>query len=55
MAYVGQSGRSLVCTCTMKEHKRAVRNGDLNSSALAEHVWQQQHWEAAEVLESDRD
>ena len=55
MAYIGQSGRSLACR--IKEHKRAVQNGDQNSSALAEHAWQQQHhvdWAAAEVLESTR-
>ena len=35
----------------------AILNGDQNSSALAEHAWQQQHhvdWAAAEVLESTR-
>ena len=55
MAYIGQLGRSLACR--IKEHKRAVQNGDQNSSALAEHAWQQQHhvdWAAAEVLESTR-
>ena len=56
MAHIGQSGRSLACR--IKEHKRAVQNGDQNSSTLAEHAWQQQHhvdWAAAEVLESTRD
>ena len=34
MAYVGLSGRSL--TCRIKEHRRAVQNGDQNS-------WQNMH------------
>ena len=52
--YVGQSGRSLACR--MKEHQRAVRGGDTNASAIAEHAWGHQHqidWGAAEVLDSN--
>lgn len=52
--YVGQSGRSLACR--MKEHQRAVRGGDTNASAIAEHAWGKQHqidWGAAEVLDTN--
>ena len=35
--YVGQSGRTLKHRLT--EHRRALRNGDVAASALAEHVW----------------
>ena len=55
-AYIGQSGRSLVCR--IKEHRRAVQNGDVNSSAVAEHAWQRNHyfdWEAAGVIHSSSD
>ena len=54
-AYVGQSGRSL--DCRVKEHQRAVRNGDTNASALAEHAWNEEHhidWQNAEVLEANQ-
>ena len=54
--YVGQSGRSLACR--IKEHQRAVRNGDENASAIAEHAWGCHHhidWEAAEVVDSNPD
>ena len=40
-AYVGQSRHSL--HCRVKEHQRAVRNGDTNASALAEHAWNEEH------------
>ena len=52
-AYVGQSGRSLAWR--LKEHQRAFHNVDMNASALAEYVWQEQHWidwSSAEVLDS---
>ena len=54
-AYVSQSGRSL--SCRVKEHQRAVRNGDTNASALAEHAWKENHnidWQNAEVLEANQ-
>ena len=35
-AYLGQSGCSL--SSRVKEHQRAVRNGDINASALVEHA-----------------
>ena len=40
--------------CRIKEHRRATRNGDINASAVAEHVWKNGHkvnWDAAEVLD----
>ena len=50
--YVGQSGRTI--TDRIKEHQRAVKNGDTNNSAVAEHAWKHQHrmdWSASEVLD----
>ena len=52
--YIGQSGRSL--ECRIKEHQRAVKYGDTNTSAIAEHAWQEQHyinWPAATILDSN--
>ena len=49
--YIGQSGRTL--KCRMKEHKPAVEQGNTNTSAVVEHVWNKDHivdWEAVEVL-----
>ena len=51
--YVGQTGRSL--ECRLKEHKRAVKCGNVDASAMAEHVWNEGHqvdWEAAGVLDT---
>ena len=36
-AYTGQSGRTL--QCRVKEHKRAVEQGNTDTSAVAEHAW----------------
>ena len=50
-SYVGQSGRSL--SQRMKEHKRAVSQGDCNASALAEHSLtsgQEIDWEDTSIL-----
>ena len=50
--YVGQSGRT-ICD-RVKEHQRAVKNGDTDSLAIAEYAWQCQHridWTASEVLD----
>ena len=52
---MGQSGRSL--ECRLKEHQRAVCNGDVAASAIAEHAWKSDHqfdWERARVLDSCR-
>ncbi len=54
-AYIGQSGRTLAMR--LKEHQRAVQNGDVNASAIAEHIWHDQHridWSAAEIVDSER-
>ena len=51
-AYVGQSGRTL--ECRMKEHRRAVEHGNIDTSAIAEHAWKEDHrldWEEVEVLD----
>ena len=52
---MGQSRRSL--DYRVKEHQRAVWNGDTNASALAEHAWNKEHhidWQNAEVLEANQ-
>ena len=52
-SYIGQTGRTL--SCRIKEHKRAVSQGDSNASALAEHVLNTGHqidWSNAMVLDS---
>lgn len=52
--YVGQSAQSLACR--IKEHQQAVWNGNINSLAVAEHVWQEQHnidRPAAMILDSN--
>ena len=47
-AYVGQSGRT-ICD-RVKEHQRAVKNGDTDSSAIAEHTWQRRARESSKCL-----
>ena len=52
-AYIGQTGRRL-CQ-RLGEHKRAVKDADFNSSALAEHAWTEGHpvdWQSVSVLSS---
>ena len=47
-----ETGRTL--TCRLKEHKRAVSQGDFNASALAEHAVNTSHqidWSNAGVLQ----
>ena len=39
--YIGQSGRSL--KHWLVEHQRALQNGDVAASALAEHTWSTGH------------
>ena len=39
--YIGQTGRSL--DHRLREHRQALKNGDLRSSALAEHVFSSNH------------
>ena len=54
MIYVGQTVRTL--DQHRKEHRRALMNGDTNSSALAEHALEQDHdiaWREATVLDSN--
>ena len=49
--YIGQTGRTL--TQCLKEHRRAVTNGDLATSALAEHAHSTGHpinWTEARVI-----
>ena len=50
-AYIGQTGRTL--TQCLKKHQRAVTNGDLATSALAEHAHSTGHpinWTEARVI-----
>ena len=52
--YIGQTGRSL--KHWLKEHRRALRNGDMAASALAEHTLTAGHGVdviKAEVLDSN--
>ena len=39
--HIGQTGRSL--DHCLREHRRALKNGDVGSSALAEHVFSANH------------
>ena len=55
-SYIGQTGRRL--HQRLDEHKRAVRQADFNTSALAEHAWHHEHpvdWTKVEVLSNPRD
>ena len=52
--YIGQTGRPL--ETRVKEHKTAVRNGEVSSSALAEHAWNESHqidWDDVSVLAAE--
>ena len=52
--YIGQSGRCL--NHRLPEHRRAIRNGNVTASALAEHVWSTGHYvdlSSAEVIDSN--
>ena len=54
MSYVGETGRTL--QIRIKEHKRALTNGDPCMSALAEHAINHHHniaWEDATVVDAD--
>ena len=55
-SYIGQTKRRL--HQRIEEHKRAVRQADFNSSALAEHAWNHSHpidWSNIKVLSNPRD
>ena len=42
-------------SCRVKDHQRAVWNGDTNASALAEHAWKEKHnVQNAEMLEANQ-
>ena len=50
-SFIGQTGRKL--SQRLDEHRRAVRQADFNSSALAEHAWTCDHavdWSNVKVL-----
>ena len=54
MSYVGETGRTL--QLRIKEHRRALTNGDPCMSALAEHAINHHHdiaWEDAIVVDAD--
>ena len=56
ISYIGQTKRRL--HQRIEEHKRAVRQADFNSSALAEHAWNHSHpvdWSNIKVLSNPRD
>ena len=51
-SYVSQTGRTLLQR--VKEHQQAVKTMNIDSSALAEHAWNEHHhiaWEEATVLD----
>ena len=50
--YIGQTGRTL--GQRLKEHQRAVRNGNTSTSALADHVYSTGHqvWNKAQIIDS---
>ena len=51
--YIGQTGRTL--GQRLKEHRRAVRDGNTSTSALADHVCSTGHpvdWDKAQILDS---
>ena len=53
-AYVGQTGRNL--GHRIKEHKYALASGDVDKSAVAEHLVMTGHiikWEEAQVIDVD--
>ena len=41
LTYVGETPRTV--TNRVKEHRRAVVKGDIQASAIASHVWQEEH------------
>ena len=50
--YIRQSVRNL--EVIVKEHVRAVENGNTDASAITEHAWKSDHrisWEAVEVVD----
>ena len=47
-SYIGQTGRKL--SQRLDEHRRAVRQADFNSSALAEHAWTCDHVYSCEKM-----
>ena len=50
-SYVGQTGQNL--QQWVKEHQRAVKQQNVSTSALAEHVWQKGHkinWDNPTIL-----
>ena len=52
--YIGESGRLL--GTRINEHKRAVRLGSSNASAVAQHVEEQDHsinWEGIKILDRE--
>ena len=51
--YIGQTGRST--NTRIKEHKRACRLAKFESSAVAEHAWQDGHvieWDQVEIVDT---
>ena len=55
-SYIGQTKRRL--HQQIEEHKRAIRQADFNSSALAEHAWNHSHpvnWSNIKVLSNPWD
>ena len=54
--YIGETGLRL--STMVKQHKDAVRKGETEKSAIAEHVWTTQHtinWDNISVVDQDKD
>ena len=52
-SYVGETKRRL--ESRLAEHRKAVQRGEVNASALAEHVWNAGHqvdWDSMKVLDA---
>ena len=53
--YIGETGCRL--SSRLDKHKSAVRKGYTDQSAVAEHVWSQQHqisWDNVEIVDHDQ-
>jgi predicted GIY-YIG superfamily endonuclease len=54
LAYIGETKRML--ETRLKEHMAATRRGEIDKSAMAEHVWSHQHqpqWDETSILDQD--
>ena len=53
--YIGESKRTF--ETRSKEHKRAIRNGDVDKNEMAEHCWKNDHtmnWDEREIIDFEQ-